>query len=329
MKIIKKWVFVVILSIAHSTCKTQVIMQASIPKCGTWMLHKLLYKLTGIENLVRVNGGALLEMSALENDNSILLCHAPYVETNVKILKEFPNIKKIFIYRDPRDMVCSMAHFIKEQYQPTWPNHSEHPFDVLLSEIITTGSIWSELYKLHFKDENNYIPLWEEMWSKVKSIDDLFRFYIPWIEHKDLKNVYVTTYEKMVGPKSGGTLKRQINEIMNIAKHIEVEITEEKAKVIADDMFGNTFLFRKGQIGSWKEDFKPKHVEQFKKIAGQLLIDLGYEKDFNWGVDIYSDADIHQDKLLKVFEVAQQILFARGCDINKFFVMIRSSQKAC
>ena len=65
-------------------------------------------------------------------------------------------------------------------------------------------------------------------------------------------------------------------------------MSNEKIDKVANAVFGgegppgclNTF--RTGQIGSWKYYFNKKHKKVFKKIAGQLLIDLGYEKDFEW-----------------------------------------------
>jgi len=40
--------------------------------------------------------------------------------------------------------------------------------------------------------------------------------------------------------------------------------------------------YRKGQQGDWMNHFNSKHKEVFKEKYGQLLIDLGYEKDLNW-----------------------------------------------
>jgi hypothetical protein len=40
--------------------------------------------------------------------------------------------------------------------------------------------------------------------------------------------------------------------------------------------------FRKGIVGDWQNHFKEEHQERFKEVAGQLLIDLGYESDVNW-----------------------------------------------
>lgn len=39
---------------------------------------------------------------------------------------------------------------------------------------------------------------------------------------------------------------------------------------------------RKGIVGDWKNYFKPHHIERFKELAGDVLIEFGYEKDLNW-----------------------------------------------
>ena len=38
----------------------------------------------------------------------------------------------------------------------------------------------------------------------------------------------------------------------------------------------------KGKKGGWKNFFQEEHKQAFKKIAGDLLIELGYETDLNW-----------------------------------------------
>lgn len=44
----------------------------------------------------------------------------------------------------------------------------------------------------------------------------------------------------------------------------------------------NKSFFRKGIIGDWKNKFSEKDKRSFKEIAGYLLIELGYEKNFDW-----------------------------------------------
>lgn len=39
---------------------------------------------------------------------------------------------------------------------------------------------------------------------------------------------------------------------------------------------------RKGIVGDWKNNFKPHHIQRFKELAGDILIEFGYEKDLSW-----------------------------------------------
>ena len=48
-----------------------------------------------------------------------------------------------------------------------------------------------------------------------------------------------------------------------------------------DTLFGNR-TFRLGQIGAWRYEFNAQQKALFKEIAGQLVVDLGYEKDLDW-----------------------------------------------
>jgi hypothetical protein len=43
-----------------------------------------------------------------------------------------------------------------------------------------------------------------------------------------------------------------------------------------------TSFFRKGIAGDWKNVFTEQDKRDFKTVAGDLLIEIGYEKDKNW-----------------------------------------------
>jgi hypothetical protein len=45
-----------------------------------------------------------------------------------------------------------------------------------------------------------------------------------------------------------------------------------------------TSHFRKGITGDWKNYMKPEHIARFKEVAGQQLIELGYEQDMDWSL---------------------------------------------
>ena len=115
--------------------------------------------------------------------------------------------------------------------------------------------------------------------SKFHGIDCFFYAYLNWMNQPF---VYTTYFEKLVGAKGGGSAEMQLEEIINIAKFLDINLSPKNAQLIADSLFGGTGTFHEGQIGSWKKYFKPEHKNAFKQLAGNLLIELGYEQDFNW-----------------------------------------------
>ena len=45
---------------------------------------------------------------------------------------------------------------------------------------------------------------------------------------------------------------------------------------------GRSRTFRSGKAGGWREHFTPEHKRLFLDVAGDLLVQLGYEKNDNW-----------------------------------------------
>ena len=44
----------------------------------------------------------------------------------------------------------------------------------------------------------------------------------------------------------------------------------------------NKSHLRSGKLNQWKDEFNDEHKAYFKKLHGEDLIRLGYEKDLNW-----------------------------------------------
>jgi hypothetical protein len=94
--------------------------------------------------------------------------------------------------------------------------------------------------------------------------------------------VVVIRFEDLVGQKGGGSDVAQEACILNVASTLGMELTAEDLDRIKENIWGGTYTFRKGQIGSWRTHFSKKNIRLFKRILGQDLIRLGYEKDMNW-----------------------------------------------
>ncbi len=184
-----------------------------------------------------------------EHRNAQLIqSHLIYQENYEEI---FLNKKTIVLFniRDPRDQAVSCAH-----WQKKLPEDFPHAILMKFNDVLT---------------------------DLIKSIDNYYNLWLPWMNYPYALTV---RFEDLVGSKGGGDDAQQLATVKAIAKHLSVQLSEERAQEIATNLFGDNtrFTFRKGQIGAWKHEFTPEHKELFKQYGGELLIKLGYEKDLNW-----------------------------------------------
>lgn len=254
------------------------IITISIPKCGTHLLNKcidLLTKKSESSIITQDPHPTLLPKSsinAIKKKPFYLSKHLLYTPENVLLLKK-NKFKAIFIMRDPRDKIISWINFVYKYNGPKiwWPSINNNNLHDNIFILMNDCSIY------HSKSGPWSKPL---SLGNIKGIDDFYNHFLGWMNESDL--VYTTSFEKLVGPQGGGTKKEQIQEIKNIADHLNIHISDQEAESIGNKLFGSTHTFQKGKINNWKEFFTLEHKKKFKEIAGQLLIDLGYENDFNW-----------------------------------------------
>ncbi len=225
----------------------------SIPKSGTHLIDKCLSLLTGKTHLwvydpERMIKGKLPEIP----HDKYLMYHMRYNEKVSKLLRKH-NMPVIFTVRDPRDQVVSMTF-----WKLTRPE--AHPEKA--AEFEANPSFFS-----------NYLM------KRIKNVTRYYKSFLAW--QKD-PSCHTVKFENLVGDEGGGSDSAQIREIQKIAAHCRIPLTNQKLKYCRKNLFGGTTTFRKGHIGGWKKYFTSKHKRAFKKLAGQLLIDLGYEKNFDW-----------------------------------------------
>ena len=233
------------------------VLIISIPKAGTHLVDKAVKDITlKINNTWPSGFGAYLYYIPLEKldfytnfpDNTYLFSHLRFSSDYFPIFLK----KKIVVLlnlRDPRDQSISLANWIKKNPGNMYPSFIHVTYNEVLVHVIE-------------KTNTDY------------------EYYLPWMNYPYALTV---RFEDLVGSKGGGDDAKQLATVKAIAKHVSVELTEERAQEIATDLFGITKnTFRKGQIGAWKHEFTAEHKELFKQYGGELLIKLGYEKDLNW-----------------------------------------------
>ena len=245
----------------YATIPPQII-QISVPKCGTHLLKKCIGLLINnpryFDSLDHFHF-TFEHLLVFEDKNiPLVVTHLFYTPDCEKALND-ANLIKLFIYRDPRDQVVSLAYYMLSN-NVVWPNAPKISFDDLLYDLLTEGTTI-----------NNAPP--------TKNIVTLYHEYLPWLRKPDILSI---RFEDLVGSKGGGSDEAQFKTLDRIAKHLGLKVSEEFLQTIPGQLFGGSQTFREGKIGSWKTHFKPEHKELFKKVAGKLLIDLGYEKGSDW-----------------------------------------------
>ncbi len=87
----------------------------------------------------------------------------------------------------------------------------------------------------------------------------------------------------MIGSAGGGSDEKQLENVRAITNYLGIDISEEQIiRVTKEIFFKNSTTFRKGQIGDWQNHFTDEHKRAFKEVAGEALINLGYENGYDW-----------------------------------------------
>ncbi len=202
--------------------------------------------------------------------------------------RTFPEGKVINIVRDGRD-VCVSKRF--HMYRVGAYYHGDEK-NKLLYWLNSSGFIRKVFFHLNkktpFLKESFYNS--HETAGKLFNETCLTKFTLDWkyitqyiLEWKKKKpnQSLIVKYENLK--------KDPEKEIIKILDFLEVDKTEKQIggmlqatdfkKLKAKDDKG---FFRKGSIGDWEHHFNDADKKLFKKLSGNLLVELGYVNSENW-----------------------------------------------
>jgi len=170
-----------------------------------------------------------------------------------------PKFVPYFIFRDPRDVVVSHVFYVTEMesrhvhhaYYQSLPN-----FDARLNISI-----------LGRTDVDVEFP----------NIAERFAPYLDWLNHPEVLKIH---FEDLINDRAA-TLTRIMDHFLTraplpatrqlILDSLESSINPTKSPT-----------FRSGKTGEWKKHFTDEHKKLFKHVAGDLLVNLGYEQNNDW-----------------------------------------------
>ena len=238
-------------------------------RSGFAKFFEQLYRKYGIRELF--NGYLEVDDLTVDENNEFILFHPfPYKE-----------LKKIYVETDLLLSTTSLvwSHLKIDLLNPIFLNFG------LRFYIIRDGrDVINSL--IHFTTQENMRKL--DPAYKIDNPHDLYdrydifsRYVALWKEHIESYFCYKEFFIEIRFEK----LKNCGEDFLKILKIFGLEHKKKDLckKISFKKMKESSPLhLRKGTIGDWKNYFSSKHKEIFKEIAGDILIQLGYEENNDW-----------------------------------------------
>jgi len=178
---------------------------------------------------------------------------------NVEFLCQ-PNRVNYFIYRDPRDMLVSQVFFATDMQE----DHGMHEyykslpdFDARLNVAITGI------------DRDGFYMV---------SVKQRYEGVFEWLEQK---HVMCLRFEDLINHREA-TLNLMLDEVEKTGYKIPTPREKALAILVRAIQPRKSHTFRSGKTEGWREHFTEEHKNLFKDVAGNLLVELGYEKNNDW-----------------------------------------------
>lgn len=263
-----------------------ILFANSFPKSGT---HLLIQILSGFSDLgPAVNSGLppivtfegttghrRSTPSILVDLNSLKPADIAYghLQAEPEIGKQLssPPFAAFNIIRDPRDVVVSHVHYLTELA----PNHIHH-------KIFMEGmSSFDERLNYSITGFVGVGPEKKTGQIDLSQLPDIRSRLTPFLGWLDSEGVFNTRFETLV-TETDITIRKMLE--FAGERGFKFNMTQDEAVQSLKDKInpGKSPTFRSGKIGGWKQAFNDENKSIFKDLAGDLLIQLGYEKDLNW-----------------------------------------------
>ena len=240
----------------------RIVFITGLPKSGTTWLADMFASVPGYRlgspSHVSLTDHNLGQNTFREFDRRLVVIklHTSPRRENISILKQ-EGTKYCVLYRDLRDVAISWFYYVK--------NETEH----FLYDTVKDMGL-SEGIEFFARNRLGGYASWIRGWR----------------ENRDKLNSIEVTYEAL--------LRDTRTVFAELARFFSIRLSDDLLdKIVYDNSFRSqvgrdrgeedvTSFLRKGVEGDWKNHFSESHKQRFKEIAGDLLIELGYEKDYSW-----------------------------------------------
>ena len=239
------------------------ILTVTMPKSGTNLLQRILvlHPLLGrawLPTLGQRNAEKWADPRKLLSGvgaGRIISTHFDYDEGLAQLIRDELGFKLLLMVRDPRDAVISDMHYIA-----SWPGHPQ-------KELLAGMS----------SDKERLLSLIEGR-QGIRPVRDQILRFSDWSRY-----AHTLRFEDTVGAGGGGSDEAQFRMIQEMFAYLDLPMDDTTVRdYAARARSAKTQTFRTGRLGNWKEAFDDEVRDSFRRHAGDLLIELGYEKDLDW-----------------------------------------------
>jgi hypothetical protein len=235
-----------------------------------------------IDNLTRLAIDYFLQQRLSNTRNTIVGDKTPFlVGSNVleEIQRIYPEAKVIHMIRDGRDVEISMLHHRWNNSMDRGGPHLLKPEEEERRKAHEAGDL-QKLTEMGWFDEDELrrrARLWSsQVAGAVKDGPELLG-----------DNYTEVTYERLL-ENTGAQVRRLVrflgakSDKQTVRRCVKKASFETLSKGRERGQEDPKSFLRKGVAGDWQNVFNEKDKQIFKEEAGNLLVKLGYEKDYDW-----------------------------------------------
>lgn len=202
---------------------------------------------------------------------SLFKTHLNPSENNLEVLKR-NKIKKIVVtYRDLRDVALAryyrLLKFPKKANEPYYLPPEKQYKNISKEEGL------NDCIKVICEFVPNWIFKWFEISEKEKDLVLFCKF-------EDLNIQPKIEFKKILDFYEINLSETKIDKIIQITKGKKNMVENMNEYKFLPNAYASNF--RSGKIGGWKNEFTKNNISEFKKLAGNSLVKLGYEKNNDW-----------------------------------------------
>ena len=170
-----------------------------------------------------------------------------------------PKFVPYFIFRDPRDVVVSHVFYVTDMET----RHVHHDYYQSLPDFNARLNI-----SILGRPDTS---------TEFLNIAERFSPYLGWLDHDEVLSLH---FEDLVNDRASALTQIMDHFLARVPLSAPREVILESLESSINPKRSPTF--RSGKTGEWRKYFTEEHTQIFKDVAGSLLLQLGYEKDFDW-----------------------------------------------